>query len=239
MTDKDKKALYAVAAMALASQRWREAERAFARLVEAEPQSAEALMGKGLALVELGQVLEARTCFEDAGRLGHPRAAAGLAECRKRLADAGSLDWVRKAEGLLAARRFPDALASAQAVLDADPDHETALFIKGNACYSLGQRAEALRCYTRVTELNPGFARAWNNKGWLLLEQGDFEGALADFTRATEIDGKYADGWMNKGAALMEMEELAQALSCFERAQALAHPNAGKSIQICRAMMRP
>lgn len=47
-----------------------------------------------------------------------------------------------------------------------------------------GRNREALHCYKRLVELNPRYADAWFNLGYLLKQFGNFEGALDAYAEA-------------------------------------------------------
>ncbi len=51
------------------------------------------------------------------------------------------------------------------------------------------------------TELVPGLAADWVNRGIDRGQRGDFEGAIADLTRAIELDPTLAAAWANRGYA--------------------------------------
>ena len=50
----------------------------------------------------------------------------------------------------------------------------------------VGKDNEALTCYDRALELKPGYARAWQNKGYLLAKMGNKKGAKECFKNAVE-----------------------------------------------------
>jgi tetratricopeptide (TPR) repeat protein len=232
------------AGIASSKHQWEEAARICDHILRSDPQSSEAYLLKGIALVELDRVPEAKKCCERAEKLGNPNAASVLAECRKRLGESGSGAWLEQANAMLAAGRFREALALTQEAADSNPTQEQAWFVKGNALHGLGNNDEALACYDRVIALNKGFPGAWNNKGWLLTLRGEEEEALTHFRRAVELNPRYADAWLNMGAVLMEMWDgrspavLEDALRCLQKAKALGHLKADAAIATCQELLK-
>jgi Flp pilus assembly protein TadD len=96
--------------------------------------------------------------------------------------------------------------------------------------YTLSQRAsevtaaqitdpsiqEAARhAYTKALELNPGYARAWNNLGVTQDELGESEAAATSFRMAVQLKNDYGLAWLNLGTAYIntrKYREAAQAL---------------------------
>ena len=89
---------------------------------------------------------------------------------------------------------------------------------KGGSLANLGRYAEALACYDRALEINPGDAVVWSGKGNTLGKFGRPDEALTCCERALEINPRYAHAWFNKGVMLGYSGRHAEALTCFERA---------------------
>jgi Flp pilus assembly protein TadD len=64
-------------------------------------------------------------------------------------------------------------------------------FIKGNALlYKQGKYDEAIKAYNKAIEINPKYAKAWNNKGIALNKLGRTAEANAAKTKAKELGYK-------------------------------------------------
>ncbi len=72
----------------------------------------------------------------------------------------------------------------------ADAPHHLVEFTLGNALAMQNKPKDALTHYRRCTELEPGYAPAWQNLGKTALDLGDHVLAGQALTRAYELDGK-------------------------------------------------
>ena len=103
---------------------------------------------------------------------------------------------------------------------------------RGLARARKGDQTGAIANLTRAIELNPNFAEAYLNRGFVRRE-GDLAGAIADYTRAIELDPNDATAYCNQGAARANMGDHAGAIADYARAIeldpkfALAYHNRG------------
>lgn len=73
--------------------------------------------------------------------------------------------------------------------------------ISGNDKYDMGNYRGAIRDYTKVIEISPNDAAAYNNRGISKVELRDYNGAIRDYTKAIEISPNDADAYINRGLA--------------------------------------
>ena len=100
---------------------------------------------------------------------------------------------------------------------------------KGDAFYKQGKYSEAIECYNKALELNPGLskdinpklAEAWNNKGLTFADLGRYYEAIECYNKALKIDPRYAEAWYNKGVALYNLGRYYEANICFNMAKKL------------------
>jgi len=59
---------------------------------------------------------------------------------------------------------------------------------KGNALARLGKFEDALRCYDRALDIDPGYRGAWVNKGFVLTKLGRFDEAASCADHALLLD---------------------------------------------------
>lgn len=71
--------------------------------------------------------------------------------------------------------------------------------------FARGEYVEAIECYDRAIELEPGDAGAHNNKGVALVRLGQYEEAIKCFDRAIELKSSYSLAYYNKGVALRNL----------------------------------
>ena len=71
----------------------------------------------------------------------------------------------------------------------ASPDPK-AWLERGNDFYRKGRYAEALECFTTALDIDPGYAKAWNNKALVLEKIGNATEARACRERFTQLTGQ-------------------------------------------------
>jgi tetratricopeptide (TPR) repeat protein len=84
-----------------------------------------------------------------------------------------------------------------------------------------GDLRAAIADYDRTLELDPGFARAYNNRGAARFILGDSGGAMNDYNQAIALDPRGADAYRNRGLARYVTGALAEAISDLSQAIAL------------------
>ena len=57
----------------------------------------------------------------------------------------------------------------------------------------------ALSDYSKAIEINPNYAEAYNNRGFLYSYQQKYELALADVNKAIDINPNHAEAYANRG----------------------------------------
>ena len=92
---------------------------------------------------------------------------------------------------------------------------------RGCALQTLRRYEEALVCFQRAVELQPGFIDAIVNSGSVQLALRRFEAALANFDIVVEKAPKDAEAWNNRANALVELGREAEALASLDKALAL------------------
>ncbi len=136
----------------------------------------------------------------------------------------------RELEALL--QQQDAVLASAVAEFERDlresvPDTPVAQAAKwsyrGGSLRALGRIEEALQCYTRALELNPG-AADWANKALALEDLHRIDEALECYEKSILIDPNNAHTWSSKAFSLLFSGRPKEALEAADRAVQLA-PN--------------
>jgi tetratricopeptide (TPR) repeat protein len=102
----------------------------------------------------------------------------------------------------------PSAIRAFDKVLGEDPRHGPALSAKGFSLSRLGKPAEALKCFERAIELEPGLADNYRNAALCQLELDEPEAASTLLERAFQLnpEGSYRE------ATAVEIFGLGQAL---------------------------
>lgn len=174
-------------------------------ILQARPDTFEALHLMGLLAMRLGRAADATPLFGRAAAL-----RPGSVEARYNLALA------QHGQG-----RHEEALATWNAVLAMRPDFADAYNNRGVVLRDLRRNDEALADHDRAVALDPAAARAHNNRGVLLRQMRRFDEALAAYDRALELQADFAEAHCNRGGVLADLGRPGEALASQERALAI------------------
>jgi serine/threonine protein kinase/tetratricopeptide (TPR) repeat protein len=72
---------------------------------------------------------------------------------------------------------------------------------RATRCWQVDDWDGVIECMTGMIELEPGYAKAWVDRGGAKLRKGDLDGAIADETKAIELDPGRALAWSNRAFA--------------------------------------
>ena len=96
--------------------------------------------------------------------------------------------WVERSQMLTSL----EAIKYCQSLIERDKPDAYGLFVRA-AMFNQNEAADkALTDLNAAIKLDPQFAMAFTNRGWLHIEKGDLDKALADFTAATKLAPKDA-----------------------------------------------
>ena len=117
-----------------------------------------------------------------------PDAAAPAAPAPSRPPPPAAHPPPRGAPGRRGPRRWPAALAAAEAALAIDPQHVAANNLRAMALVKLGRPDEAGETIAAALAREPENAVTHANQGWALLHRGEFARALEHFREALRLD---------------------------------------------------
>ena len=124
--------------------------------------------------------------------------------------------------GLLQKRATPDAIAACKTALTRYPEDVNVLGLLGAALGASGQFAEAENTLLKVIDLEPTFAKPYEDLGTLLLQQGKAEQAIPLLEKACRLDPKLEAAYFQLGKALAQAGRGPEADTAFERSFALS-----------------
>ncbi len=131
--------------------------------------------------------------------------------------------YVERGESLAEQGSYPEAIDDFSAAIEMEPQNAEAFFWRGRTHYDYGvqltveetgqppeavpflpedvteQMELAVADYTTSVELNPSYARAYNNRGNARATLGDLEGAVEDYDQALELDESLDLTYFNRG----------------------------------------
>lgn len=114
--------------------------------------------------------------------------------------------------GLVQAQKMrPSGLTEAEKIYNKGTDLQAADDLDG-----------AVAAYTRAIELDPDYADAYDNRGFIKMNRGDLVGAIADFGQAIRLRPDKFEGYMNRGTAYLMHEEFSAAITDLDQALAIS-----------------
>ena len=85
-----------------------------------------------------------------------------------------------------------------------------------NVLLMLGQWDKAVDAYSKIIELDPQNAAAYNNRGVVKANLGQYKEAIADFDATIHIDPQYADAYYNRGSAKDSLDRYEAAIADYD-----------------------
>ena len=92
------------------------------------------------------------------------------------------------------------------------------LYNKAFSLSSLGHTEEAIECYGKVLDLEPGNSDAWNNMGVCYRKLGRLDNALACYDKAIHVQRYNASSWSNRGNILYTMGRFPESIVSLNKA---------------------
>lgn len=134
-----------------------------------------------------------------------------------------------RCQELFSLKKYDEAITCFDKLLEADPDDDDALNLKGISLQYLEKYDEAITCFGKALEINPNHVRVLNNKGLALGELGKHKEAIECFDKAIEIEPNYDKAFFNKGVELELHGKLEEAIEYYDKAIGI-NPNYEKAL---------
>lgn len=120
---------------------------------------------------------------------------------------------------LLDEKRWEEARAQFNWLIEREPQNAKALFNRGRADYRLKHYDEALADYRQAIKLQYGnYPEAYLNMGLILTAQKDYAAAEQSYRQAIAQRDDYSTAWYNLGLLNMRKKDIEAALDAFKRA---------------------
>jgi protein O-GlcNAc transferase len=226
--------------------RRKEAERymrlalaAYERVLQHTPNLADAWLGRGQVLSQLGRNAEAIDSL-DRAIASRPELTHVHLLRAKLLADLGrreqALDgvdrllaiapklaeaWLGRGNILFELRRYTKALDAYERALALKADLPEAWLGRGNILNELKRYDDALAAYDKALVSSPQFAGAWLGCGNVLSALKRYDDALAAYDKALASAPDIAEAWLGRGNLLNMLNRYDEASIAFDRALAL------------------
>ena len=183
-------------------QRFAEADRLYAGVLEIEPQHADALLQRSRLAVMQGRLSDARAMLECIleSEPNHAPACQGLAVVSQRAGDlVQAAAWYARIEQI-------------------DPSDPGAAYNSSVVQQQLGQLRQAESSLRRAISLDARFAPAANNLGNLLMQQARYTEAEATYRQAVGAAPTLVQAHYNLGLVLQKLGRLDEAEHAFQSA---------------------
>lgn len=200
-----------------------EAERAYAALLAARPDHADALHLTGIVCAQTGRAAAAVRFMAEAVGLNPASALyrGNLAKALPLAPEAGRAEALRDAADRLADHgRAAAATAFYRMALALRPDSTAGWFNLGITLRDGGQAAPALAAFNRAGRTSGGLTRADLEAGALLHRLHAYGDAAEAYGRAVARDRHAADGWLGLAAAVKATGAFQRAAAAYRRALA-------------------
>lgn len=119
---------------------------------------------------------------------------------------------------LVELRRYDEAIALIDKVLQLQPNYPQAWVKRGEALLELQKNDEALKAFDEALKLKLNYAPAWYGRSKVLDKLQRHEEALAALNKALEIQPENALAWYFQGMVLERLQRYDEALESFNRA---------------------
>lgn len=177
----------------------------FERLIELQPRSADAWVGKGWNLLYDNQADAALRCADQAIALDEYAAEA----------------HTLRGDSLVAIKRWGDAFAEFARAASLDPQQfdSSNWALRGDDFLKAQQLDHALQSYEAAIAQDEHNPEGWHGKGYVLKLRGQTDEALKQFNRAIEVDDRFSAACLDAGELSRETGNERQAIAYFERAK--------------------
>jgi tetratricopeptide (TPR) repeat protein len=115
--------------------------------------------------------------------------------------------FLTKAVKLSKEKKYTEAIACYDKVIELDPRSKAAWFNKALVSSHLDKHEEALTCYEEAIRIDPTYARSWFNKGVTCIRLKKIPEAITCFEEAVRLDPTDEIAKRNKTKALQWQKE--------------------------------
>jgi len=79
--------------------------------------------------------------------------------------------------------------------------------------------SESIKIFSKLIELDPNWAEAWNKRATALYLIGDYEGSQKDIDKVLELEDRHFGALAGQGLVNIKLENYEKAIESYERAQ--------------------
>ncbi len=119
---------------------------------------------------------------------------------------------------LIAGSKTKEAISFSNRIMKKFPKEASLFCVMGNVFLRHHEYNEAIKCFTKTTELNPSHWEAYNNQAIAQKSLGLFEEAMVTLDRLIDNKNYLPEAFNNKGNIFNELKQYEEAISCFDQA---------------------
>ncbi len=91
--------------------------------------------------------------------------------------------------------------------------------LKGSNLMQGDTISESIKIFSKLIELDPNWAEAWNKRATALYLIGDYEGSQKDIDKVLELEDRHFGALAGQGLVNIKLENYEKAIESYERAQ--------------------
>ena len=91
--------------------------------------------------------------------------------------------------------------------------------LKGSNLMQGNTISESIKIFSKLIELDPNWAEAWNKRATALYLIGDYEGSQKDIDRVLELENRHFGALAGQGLVNIKLENYEKAIESYKRAQ--------------------
>ena len=91
--------------------------------------------------------------------------------------------------------------------------------LKGSNLMQGDTISESIKIFSKLIELDPNWAEAWNKRETALYLIGDYEGSQKDIDKVLELENRHFGALAGQGLVNIKLENYEKAIESYERAQ--------------------
>ena len=95
----------------------------------------------------------------------------------------------------------------------------TSMLAKGSNLVNNGQFKEAINIFSKVIDLDPSWAEAWNKRATVMYMIGEFQKSQQDINKVLELENRHFGAFAGQGLVNIELKNYEKAIKSYENAQ--------------------
>ena len=187
----------------LESKDYEKAIEQYEKVLEKEPENADAWFNRGFARVEKGDYEKAIKDFD---------------LYIEKIDPYDSYAYNNRGVAYLRYKQNERAVENFNKAIELNPNHARSYNNRGIVNHNLKQYERAIEDYNKAIELDPEDAYFYSNRGVAYRRIGDFNRALEDYNKAIELNPKEASAYNNRGLCYRKLKQYEKEQEDYEKA---------------------